>query len=114
MGPHHLEDFLAIFAVGLIAGRAQRRRRGLRHSFKIFLSLLAEIDQVLIDDPAHAMKGAVNGPDAGMLAGFQGNARQGLIDDSRRTAALGDEYFLKHELAPALAADISFLSLWCD
>jgi hypothetical protein len=52
----HLEDLLAIGQVGLVARGAQRRRRRGRHQFQVVAGLLREVDQVFVDDAAHAVR----------------------------------------------------------
>ncbi len=89
------EDRLAIFDVRLVAGGTQRRGRGLRHAFQIGGGFLGEVDEILIDDAAHAMQRAIDPFDAGEFARFQGQAHQRLIDDGGGAAALGNQHLGK-------------------
>ena len=60
VGLQDLEDLLAIFEVRLVAGRAERGGRGGRDRFEIGDGLLAEVDEILVDDAAHAVQRAVD------------------------------------------------------
>ena len=65
VGFQDLEDLLAIFEVGLVAGRAERRGRGRGDRFEVGDRLLAEIDEIVIDDAAHPLQRAVDMGDVG-------------------------------------------------
>ena len=56
----HLEDLVAIFGVGLVAGRAQRRGRRVGDHFQVVGGLLGQVEQIFVDDAAHAMMGAID------------------------------------------------------
>ena len=101
----HFKNLLAILGIRLVAGRAECRRRRARNHFKIVARLLRQVDQVFVDDAAHAVLGAVNASDVGKPAGFKHNANKRLIDDSGWAATLGDQNFCCHEihLAPILS-----------
>src|SRR3712207_7047278 len=51
-----LHDALPIW---LVAGGAQGRGGGARHHLQVVRGLPGEVDQVLVDDPPHAVPGAV-------------------------------------------------------
>ena len=57
MRAQDLEDFLAIFAIGLVARRPERGGRRSRDRFQIAHALLAEVDEFVVDDAAHAVQG---------------------------------------------------------
>ena len=102
LGAQHLEDFLAIFAVGLVARRAERRRWAGSDRFQVDGGLLAEIDQILVDDAAHAMPRAIDVIDAGEPAGFERHADQRLVDNSRRPSPLRHQNPARHSALPPL------------
>ena len=101
MGLKDAEDLLAVFEVGLVAGRAEGRRGRVTDQFQVVGGLLGQVEELLVDDAAHPVKGAVNQLDAGELSRFQHRADHGLIDHRRRPAALGDQNLtLQHGTAP--------------
>ena len=55
-----LENVLAVFLIRLVAGRAERRAGSLGDVFKVLGGFQAEIDKVLTEDAADAVKGAIN------------------------------------------------------
>jgi len=65
-----LEDFGAIFVVGLVASRTQRRGRGSGNIFQIVLGLLREVDEILVDNALDAVKSTINFLDIAKLARF--------------------------------------------
>ena len=66
---------LAVLGVRLVAGRAAAREDGVAATmFEIVARLLRQVEQVLVDDAAHAVVGAVNASDVGKPAGFEHNA----------------------------------------
>ena len=89
----HLEDFLAIRQVRLVARRSQRGRRGVGHQFQVAAGFLRQVDQVFVDDAAHAVLCAVDSFNGGKAARFQHHAGQRLVDDCGRAAALGNQDF---------------------
>ena len=91
-----LEDLLAIFEVGLVAGRAERRGRRRRDRLEIGDRLLAEIDEIVVDDAAHALQRAIDMRDVGKPPRLERHAGQRLVDDRRRAAALRDEDLVRH------------------
>ena len=95
-----LEDLLAIFEVGLVAGRAERGggRRGDR--LEIGGRLLPEIDEIVVDDAAHAVQRAIDMADVGKPPRLERHAGQRLVDHRRRAASLGDEDLVRHGLQP--------------
>ena len=60
-----LEDLLAIFAIRLVAGRAERGGRRRRDRLEVGDRLLARIDEIVVDDPAHALQRAIDMADVG-------------------------------------------------
>src|SRR6185312_15382274 len=91
-----LEDLLAIFAVGLVAGRAERGGRRRRDRLQIGDRLLAEIDEIVVDDSAHALTRAIDMGDPGKAPRLQRNAGQRLVADRSRPASLGDKDLVRH------------------
>ena len=63
---------------------------------QIGLGLLSEIDEILVDDAAHAVSGAVDRLDIGEASRFKRDADQRLIDDGGRPAALRHEDPARH------------------
>ena len=61
--------------------------------FEVVGGLAGEIDEVLLDDAAHAVDRAVNGGDLAEFAGLEGDADDALVDHGGGAAALGDENF---------------------
>ena len=95
-----LENLLAIFAVRLVAGRAERRGGRCGHRLKICDRFLSEIDEIVVDDAAHALPRAVNVSDRREAPRLERNAGQRLIDDGGRSAPLGDKDFVRHCVEP--------------
>ena len=91
-----LENACAVGGIRLVAGRAQRRARRGGDGAKIAFGDRAEIDEISSGDAAHAMSGAKHPRARVAAARFDDRAGQGLIDDSRRAAALGDNENLAH------------------
>ena len=91
-----LEDVLAVGAVGLVAGRAQGRGGRVGHHLQVVAGLAGEVDQVLVDDAAHAVAGAVDPLDVLELARLEDDADQRLVDHHRRPAALGHQHLVAH------------------
>jgi hypothetical protein len=89
----HLEDFLAVFQVGFVAGGAECRRGRGGHQFKVVAGFLREVDEVFIDDAAHAVARAVHQLHVAKAPRFEGHADHRLVDHGGRPAALGDENF---------------------
>jgi hypothetical protein len=52
---------------------------------------LGEIDEVLVQDPAHAMTSAVDLGDLGKLTRLENHSREALVDDGGGTTSLGDQ-----------------------
>ena len=104
VGFQDLEDLLAILAVRLVAGRAEGggRRRGDR--LKIGDRLLPEIDEIVIDDAAHALQRAIDMGDLRKAPRLQRYAGQRLVDDRRRPASLGDKDLVRHVFSLPLAS----------
>ena len=89
----HVENLLAVGDVGLVAGRAERRRRRRGDQFEVGGGLLGQVDELFVDDAAHAMQGAVYARHLGKAARFEHHARERLVDHGGRAASLGDENF---------------------
>ena len=98
VGFEDLEDLLAILAVGLVAGGSERGGRRRRDRLEIGDRLLAEIDQIVVDDPAHALQRAIDMRDVGKPPRLERHPGQRLVDDGRRPAALGDKDLVRHGL----------------
>ena len=96
MGFQDLEDLLAILAVRLVAGRAEGGGRRRRDRLKIGDRLLPEIDEIVIDDAAHALQRAIDMGDLRKAPRLQRYAGQRLVDDRRRPASLGDKDLVRH------------------
>ena len=56
----NLEDLLAIFDVRLVAGRAERGGGGRGDRLEVADRLLAEVDEVVVDDAAHPVDRAID------------------------------------------------------
>ena len=91
VGLQHLEDLLAVLQVRLVAGGAERRAGCACHQFQVVAGFLREVEEVLVDDAAHPVTGAVHPFHAELPARLQHHAHQGLIDHRRRAASLGDQ-----------------------
>ena len=97
----NLEYLVAIFQVGLVARRAQRGRRRRRDSLEVGVGFLTEVDEVLVDDAPHAVRGAIDGADVAESPRLLDDADQRLVDHRGRPAPLSDEDFLqRHEISP--------------
>jgi hypothetical protein len=86
-----LEDVhhpLAVGRVGLVARRPEGRGRRDADHLEVVRGGLREVEEVLVDDPADAVAGAVDVRDERVLAGLEDDADQALVDDRRRAAAL--------------------------
>ena len=103
----HLEDVLAVLQVGLVARRAQRRRRRRGHALELRAGLHRQVDEILVDDAAHAVARAVDALDAGQRARREHRADERLVDHGGRAAALGD----KDSLAAAAHAGLLQVTL---
>ena len=88
-----LEDLVAISGVGLVARRAQCRARRVRDQFEVVAGFLGQVDEVFIDDAAHAMPGAIDQFDLMLAPCFEDDTNQRLVDDCGRSAALGYQNF---------------------
>ena len=106
MGFQDLEDLLAIFEVRLVARGSERRGGRRRNRLEIGDRLLAEIDEIVVDDAAHALKRAVDVADVGKPPRLKRNARQRLVDDRGRTATLGDKDLVRHVNLPLARAGV--------
>ncbi len=84
------QNACAIGVVRLVAGRAKRRTRRGGDGTKIAFGDRPEVDEIGGGDTAHAMSGTQHCGAGMATARFDDGAGQGLIDDSRRAAALGD------------------------
>ncbi len=100
VGLQDLEDFLAVFQVGLVAGRAQRRTRRVGDVLQVVGGFERQVDEFLVDDAAHAVGGAIDAFDGAELARFDDRADHGFVDHGGGTATLSDEHFtLEHSLS---------------
>ena len=99
-----LENLLAIFEVGLVARRAERGRGRRGDRLEIGDRLLPEIDELLVDDAAHAMQRAIDSATSGKSPRLQHHAGQRLVDHRRRPASLGDKDFVRHDLSLPFAS----------
>ena len=93
VGLHHLEHPCAVFFIGLVAGGKQARGRRAGHLLEVVGGLASEIDEVFIDDAAHAVDGSIDGGHLAELAGLKGDAYNALIDDRGGATTLRDKYF---------------------
>ncbi len=91
-----LEDLLAIFEVRLVAGGAERGGGRRRDRLEVGDRLLAQIDEIVVDDPAHALQRAIDMADVGKPPRLERHAGQRLVDHRRRTASLGDKDLVRH------------------
>ena len=67
-----------------------------RDRLEIVLRFLAEVDEFLVDDAAHAVQRAVDVGDRGEPARLERDADQRLVDDGRRPAALRHQNLVRH------------------
>ena len=96
VGFEDLEDLLAVFAVRLVAGRAEGGGGGRRDRLEVGDRLLPEVDEIVVDDAAHALQRAIDMRDVREAPRLQRNAGQRLVDDRRRSASLGDKNLARH------------------
>ncbi len=90
---HDLEHAGAVFLVRLVTGGKQAGRRRAGDLFQVVGGLAGEIDEVLIDDAAHAVDRSVNGRHLAEFAGFEGDADDALVDYRGGATTLGDKDF---------------------
>ena len=88
-----LENLLAVFEVRLVPGGAERSRGRRGDRLEIGRRLLAEIDEVVVDDAAHPVQRPVDVRDARIAPRLQRHAGQRLVDDRRRSARPGRQEF---------------------
>jgi len=88
-----LENLLAVLEVGLVAGRTQRRARRLGHQFQVVGGFLGEVEELLVDDAAHAVVGAIDPFHRRELARFNDRADHRLVDHGRRATACATRTF---------------------
>ncbi len=91
MGLQDLENFPAVFDVGFVSGRAQRRTGGIGDQFQVGGGFLGQVEEILVDDAGNSVQRAVNMLDAGKFTGFANGADQRLVNHRRRAATLGDQ-----------------------
>jgi hypothetical protein len=87
------EDPLAVRLVRLVASGAERRGGRLGDPAEQLVGGGLEVDEVLVDDPPHAVAAAeelVDEAGAGLLR-LLDDADEGLVDDGRRPAGLADD-----------------------
>ncbi len=96
VGLQDLEDLLAIFEVRLVAGRAERGGRGGRDRFEIGDGLLAEVDEIVVDDAAHAVQRPVDVRHVLETPRLERHAHHRLVDDGRRAPALSHKDLVRH------------------
>jgi hypothetical protein len=94
----HLENFLAVFDVGLVAGRAERGGRRGGDGFEIGGGFLRKVDEILLNDAAHAVHRAVDVRDVGKASRLERYADQRLVDHRRRPTALRDQNLMRHRI----------------
>ena len=104
-----LEDLLAIFEVRLVARGSERRGRRRRDRLEVGDRLLSEIDEVVVDDAAHALERAIDMTDVGKPPRLERHPGQRLVDHRRRPAALGDKDLVRHVFSLRLASANSWL-----
>ena len=80
----HLEDLVAVLAVGLVAGAAEGGRRGAGDKLQIVRGLLGQIQKVLVDDAAHPAERTVDVLDGLVFPRFDDDAGKGFVDHGRR------------------------------
>ncbi len=89
----HLEDFLAIGQVGLVAGGSQRRGGRGSHQFQVVAGFLGQVDEILVDDATHTVTRTVDPLNIAVASRLQRHADHRLVDHRRRSAALCDQNF---------------------
>lgn len=90
---HHLEHPGAILLVRLVAGGKQSGRRRAGDLLQIVGRLAGEIDEVLVDNAAHAVDRTVNGRHLAEFTGLEGHADDALVDHGSGATTLGDKDF---------------------
>ena len=95
-----LEDLLAIFEVRLVAGRAERCGGRGGDRLEIGDRLLAEIDEIVVDDAAHPVQRAIDPRNAREPARLERHPDQRLVDDRGRAAPLSDKDLVRHQSLP--------------
>jgi hypothetical protein len=100
------EDPLAVLGVGLVAGRAQGRRRRAGDGVERRLVLVGQVDELVVGQPAHAVPHAEDPLDrVARLAGALGEQAlddpdERLVDDGGRAARLADDGVAWRALLP--------------
>ena len=89
------KDRLAVLGRRFFPNRAQRRTRRRGNGIQLGRRRFAEIDIVVSEDPGDAMTGAEDLADLLGSTGGQNGADEGLVDDHRRSAGLGDDHICK-------------------
>ena len=83
MGAQNLENLLAILGVRLIARRPERGGWRIADHFEVVGRFEGEVDEVLVDDAADPVVGAIDAVHCGDLPRFDDSADQRLINDRR-------------------------------
>ena len=99
-----LENLLTIFEVRLVAGGSERGGWRRRDRLEVGDRLLPEIDEIVVDDAAHALQRAIDMADVGKPPRLERHAGQRLVDHRRRTASLGDKDLVRHVFSLPLAS----------
>ena len=103
VGAADFENFLAVFLVRLVTRGQQARGRGRSHGVQIRFRRFGEVEEVLFDNAADAVQGAIDMGDFRVFFRFQDGAYHALIDHGGRPAALGDQHFAfqsRHATSP--------------
>jgi len=91
VGLADLEHLAAVLLVRLVAGGKEGAGGGHGNLLQVVSGFLREVEEVLVDDAAHAVCGAIDPRHLGELPRFEHGAHEGLIDDRRGAAALRDQ-----------------------
>ena len=94
-----MKDGKAVVLGRLFAHRTKAGGRRLGHRFERRGALLAQVDEVLAQNPGNTMERAVNVFDLPVLLRLEDGADETLVDDHGRSAALGDDHVADRSFA---------------
>ena len=92
--PKHFEYTLTVSGSGFHANRAEGGGWGHGHGFERTGRLLAQVDQVLLEDALYTVHGSEDTADGRLLLGFDYGTDEALVNNHRGAATLGDQHVL--------------------